>query len=105
MMKAALALLVGLTSGLQVTPTRPGSVPDMYRQRWADAPVANRVKLADGLVKQVQQETEDASDSACVTVFDKEKAVCGEISFDSTDDGMICVEDTSGPTLKWICQE
>ena len=32
------------------------------------------------------------------------KGVCGELSFDSTDDGMICVEDPSSETLKWICQ-
>jgi len=29
--------------------------------------------------------------------------ICGSASFDSVEDGMVCVEDTSGGKLRWVC--
>ena len=54
------------------------------------------------------EEEEFTPQTACVTVVDKqsrvEKNVCGEMSFDSADDGMVCIEDPSSETLRWICK-
>jgi hypothetical protein len=37
------------------------------------------------------------------TVGEAVESVCGAVSFDSTDDGMMCVEDYSTGSLKWVC--
>ena len=70
-----------------------GSLPEMYRQRWqsaendaADSPFSSQFA--------VREEFEDnAPDTGCVLIYDDEEAVkesvCGELSFDSTDDGMV----------------
>ena len=52
--------------------------------------------------------SEDARDSAeimCIAATDEKTAVgfCGPSSFDSTEDGMICIEDPESNSLKWIC--
>jgi hypothetical protein len=52
--------------------------------------------------------SEDAGDSAeimCIAATDEKTAVgfCGPSSFDSTEDGMICIEDPESGSLKWIC--
>eukprot|EP00326_Haptolina_ericina_P024591 CAMPEP_0181181806 /NCGR_PEP_ID=MMETSP1096-20121128/7537_1 /TAXON_ID=156174 ORGANISM="Chrysochromulina ericina, Strain CCMP281" /NCGR_SAMPLE_ID=MMETSP1096 /ASSEMBLY_ACC=CAM_ASM_000453 /LENGTH=167 /DNA_ID=CAMNT_0023270341 /DNA_START=214 /DNA_END=717 /DNA_ORIENTATION=+ len=38
---------------------------------------------------------------ACLIAL--EEPVCGRASFDSTDDGMMCVEDYSSGKLRWAC--
>ena len=87
--------------------TRPGSVPDMYRERWEDEPaVKAAVKPADLLSSTGNGDglaaVREANDEACLTVSDKE-VICGEMSFDSSDE-MLCIQDPESESVKWICQ-
>jgi hypothetical protein len=43
----------------------------------------------------------EIEEEACLIAM--EEPVCGKESFDSTDDGMICVEDYSRGSLRWVC--
>ena len=42
-------------------------------------------------------------DEACIIKETEDEHVCGPVSFDSTDDGMVCVEVTEGGKLRWEC--
>jgi len=45
-------------------------------------------------------------DEACLIEWQTdgvEVPICGAVSFDSTDDGMLCVESYSSGSLKWVC--
>mmetsp|Transcript_27136 Transcript_27136/g.68979 ORF Transcript_27136/g.68979 Transcript_27136/m.68979 type:complete len:108 (-) Transcript_27136:361-684(-) len=99
---AAMAMATGLKPQTEFT--------SQYRARWARGPISSssnilsRTKLYDpnplGL-------DEAEPSELCVSILDKtgfENNVCGEASFDSTDDGMVCIEDvTKDGSLKWVC--
>ena len=79
-----------------LAPAPPGSLGEMYRNRWpagaeaykGDSPRANlfREPFEDEGVERA---------TGCVAVYDQtsktEQPICGELSFDSTDDGMVRV--------------
>jgi hypothetical protein len=82
-----------------LTPTKE-ELPTMYRNRWhgergstsdegREVAVSNAVEDAG----EDHPRATDAADTACVDVFDKRlntmQTVCGEVSFDSSDDGMV----------------
>tara|TARA_B110001452_G_scaffold208122_1_gene178368 strand:- start:117 stop:494 length:378 start_codon:yes stop_codon:yes gene_type:complete len=114
-----LGLLVAAASALRVpcvamsgatrlgaTDSRPGSVPEMYRERWEDEPAVKAAgKPADLLSSHGNRDglaaVRDAADEACLVVEDKE-VICGEMSFDSTDE-MTCIQDPESESVKWIC--
>ena len=87
-MKLIIALL-GSASALQLTPATARSVlPDdalanMYKTRW-QGEALTRTPSKNALI--VKDENKEVA-YGCVT--DNSKPVCGELSFDSTDGGMV----------------
>jgi len=41
-------------------------------------------------------------EEACL-IPEEQEPICGAMSFDSTEDGMFCIEDYSSGGLKWVC--
>ena len=106
MLKATVVLAaLGGAYSLKVAVPGLDPLPAMYRNRWAGDLQPRQPPM--GVPTPIDQDAPDESNTACVTVFDKQlqmkRQVCGELSFDSTDDGMSCVEDPLHPN-KWICK-
>jgi len=90
-------------------------LPTEYRNRWKSEPTDGLSPAPPSSTKgpfytmdDVMCWSEDAGDSAeimCIAATDEKAAVglCGPSSFDSTEDGMICIEDPESGSLKWIC--
>ena len=74
----------GRTAGAWCLEPAQGDLPSMYKERWKDDDGAggSSVKMPAG-----SEEFADKGEEACVTKEDAE--VCGEVSFDSTEDGMV----------------
>ena len=101
------------TSGKGLRPTQ--QLPTEYRNRWTSEPTDGLSPAPPSSSKEpfytmddVMCWSEDARDSAeimCIAATDEKTAVgfCGPSSFDSTEDGMICIEDPESGSLKWIC--
>ena len=74
----------------------------MYRARWSgDSGKAATVPTWLKSVNDELLDTRALPDVACVV--DGEGEICGPVSFDSVDGGMLCVEDTSGEVARWVC--
>ena len=72
-MSKLIVLVAATASALQVSPTRPGSVPDMLKSRGQyPAEIAKAVKLSDDLLAVNDEVLSEEPDTACVTVYDKE---------------------------------
>ena len=101
------------TSGKGLRPTQ--QLPTEYRNRWTSEPTDGLSPAPPSSSKEpfytmddVMCWSEDARDSAeimCIAATDEKTAVgfCGPSSFDSTEDGMICIEGPESNSLKWIC--
>ena len=77
-------------------------LPKMYKQRWAGAdqeerkePVAAPLYRSAATAKWTEQKE--------ICIEHEKETICGSASFDSRDDGMVCVADPESSTLKWIC--
>lgn len=103
---SAIALAAAATTAMTVGLKPTMELPVSYRSRWsgetADAAEAQKeVPLYNpsGIAAE-----EPLEEEACIIIGDKElgteESVCGTMSFDSSDDGMVCVET---PDDKWVC--
>ena len=86
--------------------SRPGSVPDMYRERWEDEPADKSASRPADLLSSPNRDglaaVREEEEEACLMVSEKE-VICGEMSFDSSDE-MLCIQDPESESVKWICQ-
>jgi hypothetical protein len=83
------------------------TVPGMFKKRWAGVKQEPQQPVPNNRNVVAADEVED-DNTACITRFNREtktrEAVCGEMSFDSDPDGMICIDDPKKPGT-WICED
>ena len=102
----------------RLTPRRHHcSLRVQYKARWAGeakSPTSPPVMVPSLKGNMVDAFDGADADAACLDIFDKQGMVkknardapmlCGEISFDSAEDGMVCIEDYSSGKLRWVCE-
>ena len=66
----------------------PSTLPDMYKERWSGQP--RQTQVPTNLIP-VGQEVNDDADMGCIILEHPvvNQEICGNLSFDSTDDGMV----------------
>ena len=72
----------------------------MYKERWQGETESSGPRAVMPRAKEAPDNDDDAT--ACLAIYEDgiKTPICGELSFDSTDDGMVCIE-VDG---KWRCE-
>ena len=96
MYRARWAGEAGTTSDIQPTARRsPAPLGGAWAGEWGGC----QVVTATGDVALKMRESQEEPPMACVSTL--EKTVCGPLSFDSVDGGLVCVEESESG--KWVC--